>query len=104
MTESKKSNYYGDKKYRYLSKQESDALKDLLPGSWPQIIINKVEAINKHKKGTFPRVPKPSHLYALVNGRVRDFTFMPLIKDLALEKKKISDEIKDLAREHQETA
>ena len=95
MSESKKSTYYGDKKYRYLSKEESDVLKNLLPTKWPEIIIERIKA----KKKDYPVIPKRAHLYALVNGRVRDFTFMPLIKELALEKKKISDEIKELTRE-----
>lgn len=94
MSETSNSSNYGDKKYRYLPKEESDALKDLLPPNWPVIVIDKV----KKDKKNYPRIPKSSHLYALVNGRVRDFTFMPLVKDLAQRKKKISDEITDLTR------
>jgi hypothetical protein len=99
MSDTKKSTYYGDKKYRYLSKDESDALKSLLPVSWPRIVINKVEKALKKDKHSFPYVPKDYSLYAMVNGRIRDISFMPLIRDLALERKKINDDIKDLTRE-----
>lgn len=90
-----KSSYYGDKKYRYLSKNDSNALKDLLPPGWPEIIIEQV----KKKAKDYPRIPSDTHLYALVNGRVRDFTFMPLVMDLALKKKSITDKIGELTRE-----
>lgn len=97
MSDKEKSSYYGNKKYRHLDQSESDALKELLPPSWPDRIILQVEKAIKKNKDSYPRVPSKTHLYALVNGMVKDFTFMPLIMDLALEKKKINEGIKQLA-------
>lgn len=91
--------YYGNKKYRYLTKRESDSLKSLLPVAWPDVIIRKVRKSLKKNPESFPRIPSKQHLYALVNGRVRDFTFIGLVKDLALEHKQIKEEIKELVNE-----
>lgn len=95
---------YGKKKYRYLSQDDSDALKELLPINWPDRIIESVKKDLKKNDKAWPRVPSGQHLYSLVNGRIRDFTFMPLVKDLALEKKKITDEIKNITKPQKEGA
>lgn len=94
----KLTTYYGDKKYRYLTKEQSDALKELLPPSWPDRIINMVKKDLKKNPNTWPRIPGKNHLYALVNGRVRDFTFMRLVNDLALEKMNITNELNKITQ------
>lgn len=86
----KHSSNYNDKKYRHLTEMESQFLKGHLPKNWPQIIIDRVQENLK----SYSRIPSKGQLYALVNGRVKEQEFLPLVFELVRGSVKTKSQIK----------
>lgn len=80
-------------KYRFLTKEESDAIKNLLPAGWPDTIIAMAE---KRKDA---KIPARNTLYGLVNGRVKNLKYMDDILKLVEEQRIIKKKIRDAIAE-----
>lgn len=78
-------------RYKYLTEQDSQALKEYLAPNWH---LHVLELIKRDKKVP---VPAKSTLHAIINGRVKGFRYMAYIKAVVDENKKIMASIRELS-------